>query len=224
MRLVPVPDRELDLPLPFRIAPEAFLKLPTRKSQLQREYSQTTTPNSIKMPYQSPTDEKIASYYTSPRSPLNNSSNSQHIYVDEVERGLFSPSESGTPPPSYDAPSYLPSNSEDEPESEWRCGTNDGSLSKSCGLRSGNSKTIAFILGMSFFAWVGMGGTSFYNPGVKPWAPSWDTRGQSSIDPDVSVPVRSEENVRKEEMELRNGCKSTMLNLGTEGLGEANKE
>ena len=207
-----------------RIVPEAFLKLPTRKSQLKREYSLPTTPNSIKMPYQSPTDEKIASYYTSPHSPLNNSSNSQHLHVDEVERGLFSPSECGTPPPSYNAPSYLPPDSENESESEWCCGTNDGSLSESCGLRSGKSKTIAFILGMSFFAWMGMGGTSFYNPGAKPWGPSWHIGGPSYIAPDVPVPVRPEEDVRKEEMvELRNGCKSTMLNLGTEGLGEANK-
>ena len=177
------------------------------------------------MPYQSPTGEKIASYYTSPNSPLNNSTNSQHLHVDEVERGLFSPSESGTPPPSYNAPSYLPSESKDESESEWYCGTNDGSLSESCGLRSGKSKAIAFILGISFIAWMGMGGTSFYNPGAKPWGPSWHIGGPSYIDSDVPVPVRPEEGVRKEEMmELRNGCKSTMLNLGTEGLGEANEE
>lgn len=169
------------------------------------------------MPYQSPPDEKIASYYTSANFPLNNSLNSQYLHVDEVERGLFSPSESGTPPPSYSAPSYLPFDSEDESRSEWCCGTNDGSLGESCGMRSGKSKTIAFILGMSFVAWVGMGGTSFYNLGAKPWGPSY-------IDPDVAVPVIPAEDVRKEEMvDLRNGCKSTRSNLGMEGLGETNE-
>lgn len=70
-----------------------------------------------------------------------------------------------------------------------------------------------------------MGGTSFYNPGAKPWGPSWDMGGPSYIDPDVPVSVRPEEDVRKEEMtEMRNGCKSTMLNLVTEGLGETNEE
>ena len=70
---------------------------------------------------------------------------------------------------------------------------------------------------MSFVAWVGMGGTSFYNLGAKPWVPSY-------INPDVAVPVIPAEDVRKEEMvDLRNGCKSTRSNLGMQGLGETNE-